>query len=96
MLGGDSIVSIQLVSKIRELLGYTLSIKDIFKYKTIELLYDNVLINQSDKKEIKTEQGILKGEFDLLPIQKLYLNSINSNQTIMIKIPKLDIEKLKL
>ena len=67
MLGGDSIVSIQLVSKIREILGYTLSIKDIFKYKTIELLYDNVLINQSDKKEIKTEQGILKGEFDLLP-----------------------------
>ncbi len=45
MLGGDSIVSIQLVSKIRENLGYSISIKDIFKYKTIELLYDNIFLN---------------------------------------------------
>jgi amino acid adenylation domain-containing protein/non-ribosomal peptide synthase protein (TIGR01720 family) len=102
MLGGDSIVSIQLVSKIRELLDYTISIKDIFKYKTIELLYDNVIINQSNKKEIKSEQGILKGEFNLLPIQKWFLNSNDFenknyfNQSFIIKVPKLDINKLKL
>jgi amino acid adenylation domain-containing protein/non-ribosomal peptide synthase protein (TIGR01720 family) len=105
MLGGDSIVSIQLVSKIREILGYTISIKDIFKYKTIELLYDNVILNQLndlDKKDIKSEQGILKGEFDLLPIQKWFLYSNNFqyknyfNQSFIIKVSKLDIEKLKL
>jgi amino acid adenylation domain-containing protein/non-ribosomal peptide synthase protein (TIGR01720 family) len=102
MLGGDSIVSIQLVSKIRETLGYSISIKDIFKYKTIELLYDNIFINtKSYKKEIKSEQGILNGEFDLLPIQKwfLYSNYENKNyfnQSFMIKIPKLNINKLKL
>ncbi len=99
------IVSIQLVSKIREILGYTISIKDIFKYKTIELLFDNVIINQlneSNKKEVKSEQGILKGKFDLLPIQKWFLNSDNFqyknyfNQSFMIKIPKLNINKLKL
>ncbi len=78
MLGGDSIVSIQLVSKIRELLDYTISIKDIFKYKTIELLYDNVIINQSNKKEIKSEQGILNGEFELLPIQKIWTHKSES------------------
>jgi amino acid adenylation domain-containing protein/non-ribosomal peptide synthase protein (TIGR01720 family) len=102
MLGGDSIVSIQLVSKIREALGYTLSIKDIFQYKTIELLYDNIIINnKSNMKEIKSEQGILEGEFDLLPIQKWFLNSNYQNknyfnQSFMIKIPKLNINKLKL
>jgi amino acid adenylation domain-containing protein/non-ribosomal peptide synthase protein (TIGR01720 family) len=101
MLGGDSIVSIQLVSKIRETLGYTISIKDIFKYKTIELLYDNVIINESNKKEIKSEQGILNGEFELLPIQKWFLNSNYENknyfnQSFMIKVPKLNINKLKL
>jgi non-ribosomal peptide synthase protein (TIGR01720 family) len=102
MLGGDSIVSIQLVSKIREILGYTISIKDIFKYKTIELLYDNIIINQQNKKDIKTEQGLLKGEFDLLPIQKWFLNSENFenknyfNQSFMIKVPQLDLDKLKL
>jgi amino acid adenylation domain-containing protein/non-ribosomal peptide synthase protein (TIGR01720 family) len=101
MLGGDSIVSIQLVSKIREILDYTISIKDIFKYKTIELLYDNIFINKLYKKEIKSEQGILKGEFDLLPIQKYFFNSnfenINYyNQSFIIKVPKLDKDKLKL
>jgi acyl carrier protein len=63
MLGGDSIVSIQLVSKIREILGYTISIKDIFKYKTIELLYDNVILNQLndlDKKRYKIRTRYIK------------------------------------
>ena len=49
-LGGDSIISIQLVSRLRQRLGLQLSIKDIFSYKTIERLYDNVL-----SKNIKLE-----------------------------------------
>jgi acyl carrier protein len=39
-----SIDGIQLVNKLKETLGYTISIKDIFKYRTIEFLYDNVII----------------------------------------------------
>ncbi len=35
-LGGDSIISIQLVSKLRHRLSLSVSIKDIFSYKTIE------------------------------------------------------------
>ena len=42
-LGGDSIVSIQLVSRIRQNLEINIGIKDIFKYRTIEKLYTNVL-----------------------------------------------------
>ena len=42
-LGGDSIVSIQLVSRLRQRLDLRVSVKDIFTYKTIERLYDHVL-----------------------------------------------------
>ena len=105
LLGGDSIVSIQLASKIREKLGYIISIKNIFKYKTIESIYDNVIIsqinNEAIQKLIQTEQGLLDGKFDLLPIQKWFLN-LNSeirnhwNLSFMIKIPSIDLEELKI
>ncbi|MFN7096497.1 MAG: phosphopantetheine-binding protein, partial [Gammaproteobacteria bacterium] len=41
-LGGDSIVSIQLVSRLRQRLGLSVSVKDIFTYKNIASLYDNI------------------------------------------------------
>lgn len=100
-LGGDSIVSIQLVSRIRQRLGLNLSIKDIFNYKTIEKLYDNVLSKDlTDKAEIKSEQGTLYGEAGLLPIQEWFFENNFAkaphwNQSFLIKTPELDIEKLK-
>ena len=46
-LGGNSIASIQLTSKLRQKFSVTLSFKDIFTYKTIESLYDNVILPHS-------------------------------------------------
>ena len=102
-LGGDSIVSIQLVSRLRQRLGLNVSVKDIFTYRTIEKLYDNILIqgaNYNAASVIQTEQGLLGGEFPLLPIQEWFFNrdfsNINYfNQSFIIKVPSLDIEKLK-
>ncbi|NDA90049.1 MAG: amino acid adenylation domain-containing protein, partial [Alphaproteobacteria bacterium] len=101
-LGGDSIVSIQLVSRLRQRLGLTVSIKDIFNYKTIEKLYDNVLIrdNGSSKVSIQNEQGILSGEVPLLPVQELFfIQNIpvrdHYNQSFLIKVNNIDLLKLK-
>ncbi|NDB86865.1 MAG: gramicidin biosynthesis protein, partial [Alphaproteobacteria bacterium] len=102
-LGGDSIVSIQLVSRLRQRLGLQLSIKDIFNYKNIERLYDNVLSKEltSDSfVEVKTEQGILSGEVDLLPIQEWFFGNRLSanhhwNQSFIVKTLALDIDRLQ-
>lgn len=47
-LGGDSILSIRLVGKIRQHLGISISSNDIYKWKTIEKLYNNI-ISKSQK-----------------------------------------------
>ncbi len=101
-LGGDSIVSIQIVSRLRQRLNLLVSVKDIFTYKTIEKLYDNVLskVKEDVKEEIKSEQGILKGVVPLLPIQKWFFASEFKvqnywNQSFIIKTSKLDIKCLE-
>ena len=53
------------------------SVKDIFNYKTIQKLLDNVFNNglNSNKVTIRTEQGNLSGEVELLPIQQWFFDS---------------------
>ncbi len=97
-IGGDSILSMQLVSKIQEY-GFVCSIKQLFECKTVENLA-HALSSGTTVLEIETEQGILEGEFDLLPIQKWFfekdLKNINYwNQSFLIKVPHLDLEKIK-
>jgi amino acid adenylation domain-containing protein/non-ribosomal peptide synthase protein (TIGR01720 family) len=100
-LGGDSIVSIQLVSRLRQTLGLNVSVKDIFSYKTIDRLYDNVISNSiTNNAKLISEQGLLSGALGLLPIQKWFFDNeyaaINHyNQAFTIKTAALDIEKLK-
>jgi amino acid adenylation domain-containing protein/non-ribosomal peptide synthase protein (TIGR01720 family) len=101
-LGGDSILSMQLVSRLRQSLGLNISVKDIFAYKNIECLYDNVLCKQQMDAgiEIKQEMGNLTGEVPLLPIQEYFFNlnlknANHYNQGFIIKTPTLDLEKLK-
>ena len=77
-LGGDSIISIQLVSRLRQRLKLNISIKDIFSYKSIERLYDSVLSKELANNTIldfKTEQGTLSGEVLLLPVQQWFFDS---------------------
>lgn len=48
-MGGDSISSIQIVSRIRQQLELEVAIQDIFNHKTIEQLAANILTNQHHK-----------------------------------------------
>ena len=102
-LGGDSIVSIQLVSRLRQRLGLNVSVKDIFSYKSIEKLYDGVLSKEqgSNALALRTEQGVLEGEVPLLPIQEWFFESDfvianHWNQSFLLKTPGLDLGKLRI
>jgi len=101
-MGGDSIVGIQLVNRLRQRLNINLSVKDIFTYQNIERLYDNVLRKKinNNTQEIKTEQGLLKGALDLLPIQEWFFRSNfkvphHWSQSFLIKTENLDINSLQ-
>ncbi|PHM75435.1 non-ribosomal peptide synthetase [Xenorhabdus cabanillasii] len=89
-IGGDSIVSIQLVSKLRQA-GFSLQVKSIFEAPTVARLA--LLLTQSSFTEnVVAEQGLLSGEFDLLPVQQAFFdwdlsNPHHWNQAFMIRVP---------
>ena len=96
-LGGDSILCIQLSTKLRNI-GLYLNIKDIFEFKTIENIAKKCR-KTTINTEIISEKGLLEGTFNLLPIQiwffdKNFKNPNHWNQSFLIKTPKLDINKL--
>lgn len=100
-LGGDSIVSLQAVSQIRNDLGYKITVKDVFDFKTVRGICDNVSVGYDEHSttEFRTEQGYLTGEVPLLPIQEWFFakdlkNPHHWNQSFFIKTPELDTEKL--
>ncbi|WP_150468139.1 non-ribosomal peptide synthetase [Francisella sp. SYW-9] len=99
-IGGDSILSIQLSSKLRKL-ELECSVKDIFEYKILKNLAKHLKNNSEKNYSTISEQGILKGRFDLLPIQSWFFkqnfNNIHYwNQAYKVKTPNLDLDKLKL
>ncbi len=101
-IGGDSILSIQLSSRLRKH-DLNCSVRDIFEYRTIQKL-SMFIVSGINKTECLSEQGILKGEFDLLPIQKWFFYKVKNkefknfnhwNQSFIVKVPKLEIGKLQ-
>ncbi|CAM4016201.1 condensation domain-containing protein [Xenorhabdus thuongxuanensis] len=89
-IGGDSIVSIQLVSKLRQA-GFSLQVKSIFEAPTVARLAQ-LLTLTSPTVKANAEQGLLSGEFDLLPIQQSFFdlnlpNPHHWNQAFMIQLP---------
>lgn len=97
-LGGDSIASLQVISKLRYA-KINCTIKDIFLYRTIERLVDHLLNNMTSI-EMDAEQGILKGTFDLLPIQQWFFDQSfpipnHWNQAFFVSVPELSIERLE-
>ncbi|WP_345027225.1 amino acid adenylation domain-containing protein, partial [Flavivirga jejuensis] len=88
-LGGDSIITIQVVSRLKRY-GYHLQPRDLFEHQTISALSEVALLKGN---EIKGEQGILAGESILLPIQQWYFEEAYSqtaqfNQSIFVAINK--------
>ncbi|MBS0359662.1 MAG: AMP-binding protein, partial [Proteobacteria bacterium] len=101
-MGGDSILSIQLTAKLRAN-GIYCTVKDIFDYRTIEQLA-KYLEHANENIFIHGEQGVLQGSFNLLPIQKWFFEQVKErkflvpehwNQSFLIKVPLLDVDKLK-
>ncbi|WP_232789950.1 non-ribosomal peptide synthetase [Serratia sp. H1n] len=105
-LGGDSISSIQLANKLKQLSGYHLTVKDIFAYRTAKALSAYLLKCQGDNAAvIQSEQGMLAGELPLSPIQRWFFQAVESgrlpesghwNQAFMVKVPALDVGLLRL
>ncbi|RMZ58567.1 amino acid adenylation domain-containing protein [Chryseobacterium nematophagum] len=105
-LGGDSIISIQLVSRLRKRLSLSLSVKEVFTYRTVYHLSE-LLESRRHEEGISliTEQGVLEGEVSLLPIQEWFFHEVELgehfpsfhhwNQSFMIHVPELDIDILK-
>jgi amino acid adenylation domain-containing protein/non-ribosomal peptide synthase protein (TIGR01720 family) len=101
-LGGDSILSIKLISQLQQKLKVNISVKDLFSHKNIAALYDQVvsknLIGKST--ELQTEQGILEGDVPLLPVQQwFFANNFKVanyfNQAVLIIVPSLDVVRLE-
>jgi len=67
-LGGDSIISLQVISRAQSM-GLHMTPQDIFQAQTVSELAQVVEMGDSEKKEVQAEQGLLKGEVPLLPIQ---------------------------
>ncbi|WP_228005720.1 non-ribosomal peptide synthetase [Xenorhabdus sp. BG5] len=89
-VGGDSIISIKLVSRLRRA-GFSLQVKSIFEAPTVERLAQ-LLTQTSSHVSVVAEQGLLNGEFGLLPIQQDFFNwNLSSphhwNQAFMIRLP---------
>ncbi|RBL90546.1 non-ribosomal peptide synthetase [Chitinophaga flava] len=70
-LGGDSIITIQVVNRAKHY-GYVLQPKDLFMHQTIAELA--TLLAGQEVKHITGEQGYLSGECGLLPVQQWYLS----------------------
>lgn len=88
-LGGDSIVSIQVVSQLAQA-GYSLRPRDLFMHQTIAELAPHV---KEGAEEVEAEQGRLTGALDLTPIQSWFFDRAfhvanHYNQAVLLQLDK--------
>ena len=89
-LGGDSIITIQVVSRARRR-GYILEPKDLFVHQTVAGL--SRALEARERAAVKAEQGMLQGSCGLLPIQQWYFkgernNESHFNQSVQVSLVK--------
>ncbi|MFK5984628.1 MAG: amino acid adenylation domain-containing protein [Pseudomonadota bacterium] len=101
-IGGDSILSIQLSSRLRKA-AFNISVQDIFKSRTVKNMLDNPQHSMTSPRRVNAEQGNLQGGFELLPIQHWFFEQVQAdifpayqhwNQSFMLAVPKLDTARL--
>ncbi|SEE34391.1 non-ribosomal peptide synthetase [Pseudomonas anguilliseptica] len=90
-LGGDSILSIQLTTRLRDA-GYACSVKEVFEAKTVRRLC-RVLGSKRKDIAVQAEQGVLIGEFPLQPIQRWFYEQPLAtpqhwNQGVLLRLPE--------
>lgn len=99
--GGDSILSIQLVSRLRKA-GLHVSVKELFEYRTVRSL--GRYLQQAEHKVTDLQQQSAEGQFGLLPVQQRFFDQVSAgliqqpqhwNQSFFIRVPKLDPERLQ-
>ncbi|RUO41303.1 hypothetical protein CWE22_03755 [Pseudidiomarina aestuarii] len=99
--GGDSILSIQLVSRLRKA-GLSLSVKDLFEHRTVRTLARHLQSVTTARPGV--EPGLAQGQFGLLPIQQNFFRQLEQgqisqpnhwNQSFFIAVPKLEIKPLQ-
>ncbi|MGB0521647.1 MAG: amino acid adenylation domain-containing protein [Flammeovirgaceae bacterium] len=88
-LGGDSIITIQVVNRAKRL-GYSLQARDLFEHQTIASLAAMISTQTANE---TGEQGLLTGESALTPIQTWflaqdYMGIEHYNQALLFKIDK--------
>lgn len=86
-LGGDSILSLQIITRAKKL-GLHISPKQLFKYPTISTLASIVTTTPT----LEAEQGPVVGDLPLLPIQHWFFECVNIdldhyNQAYLLKVP---------
>ncbi|MDQ1354076.1 MAG: hypothetical protein QG657_4385, partial [Acidobacteriota bacterium] len=95
MIGGDSIKSIQIVSRMNSA-GYKLEMRDIFQYPVISVLAAHV-----KKLKRSQDQTVITGTIPLTPIQEMFFNrsltgAHHYNQSVMFySRARLDKEEIK-
>lgn len=90
-LGGDSILSIQLATRLRDA-GYACSVKEVFEAKTVRRLC-RLLETPREAEPIRAEQGLLTGDFPLQPIQQWFYEQPFAapqhwNQGVVLRLPR--------
>ncbi len=86
-LGGDSIVSIQIVSRARQA-GIHMTPRHLFQHPTIKNIFDTLVINE----KIEAEQGSVSGDVPLTPIQHWFFQQNlfepqHLNQAMFLQVP---------
>ncbi|MCO7227536.1 non-ribosomal peptide synthetase [Pleionea sp. CnH1-48] len=93
-LGGDSILSIQMISRAAKQ-GYYFSTRQLFEHQTIAKLAPDVALQQ----HVNAEQGDVSGDYHPLPVQKAFLRDKTChhyNQSVMLEVPEsLNLNDLK-
>ncbi|OOE55436.1 non-ribosomal peptide synthetase [Salinivibrio kushneri] len=97
-LGGDSILSIQLNTRLRDA-GFPCTVKDVFEAKTVRKLCRTLTARAETEQAVDAEQGQLSGDFDLHPIQhwfdaQPFARPAHWNQAVILAIPNLDNTRL--
>ncbi|EKT77920.1 non-ribosomal peptide synthetase, partial [Rhodococcus opacus M213] len=89
-LGGDSILSIQLVSRLKSA-GIALSARDIFECKTVELLTDVAEIDRPQGRTLEELEGGGAGDVAATPIVRWFLGLPGSHsrfaQSMLLTLP---------
>ncbi|KLV07684.1 non-ribosomal peptide synthetase [Photobacterium ganghwense] len=97
-LGGDSILSIQLNTRLRDA-GFACTVKDVFEAKTVRKLCRTLAAHSQHERAVDAEKGQLAGTFDLHPIQRWFdaqpfARPAHWNQAVVLAIPEVDSARL--